>query len=251
MTELVRVLIVALSLAGGASVGVRVRGSVVDAMGAAIPRARIEVKTKDRVLFEGFADDDGKFSVPSAAGPSQVRISAPGFRQIVRTIDASKADVEMRPIRLEVADLGGVQVMALKSVKGILSMPAEPCDLVQSPTSFNGTTVVVRGRVRIDSEDFELTSECGGGIWLEYGRGPLQQPTIWCCGSMKPDDSAVVVEDDDFRKFDRLLRRPGKHDLMATVVGRVDVSPKGAYGHLGTSTARLVIQAVADVVPDR
>jgi hypothetical protein len=251
MPELLHVVIVALSLAGVASVEVRVRGSVVDAMGAVIPKARIELKTNDRVVFDGFTDEQGKFSVPSASWRLQIRISAPGFQQIVRTIDISEADVEMPDIRLEVADFGGIQVMAMTSVKGILSMPAKPCDVVQSPASFNGVTVVMRGRVRIDFEDFELTSECGGGIWLEYGRGPVLQPTIWCCGSMKPDDPAVVVQDNDFRKFDRLLRRPGKHGLMATLVGRVDVSPKGGYGHLGASTARLVIQAVADVIPDR
>jgi hypothetical protein len=58
-------------------------------------------------------------------------------------------------------------------------------ETAMDPDRFNGKIVTIRGRVKIAFEDFELsTTECKGreidSIWLEYGKGPKKQPTIWC-----------------------------------------------------------------------
>jgi hypothetical protein len=121
--------------------------------------------------------------------------------------------------------------------------------------------------VQIAFEDFELSAEtCEGGkidgIWLEYGRGPKKQPTIWCCGDLTPRDPLVLVQDNEFRRFHRLLtakKRAGR--ITATLAGRfdsVETEPCpgdskarccgfGNFGHFGMACGRLVIQRVSDV----
>jgi hypothetical protein len=150
------------------------------------------------------------------------------------------------------------------------------CELAKTPETLNGKIVSVRGRVLIGFEEFMFsTADCASrkvnGIWLEYGRGPKRQPTIWCCGDMVPRDALAIVQNQEFQRFHRQLtaqsRRKGCHagechlyDVTATLTGRLDVAdlepgpkgtsvcPNGGFGHFGVSCARLVIESVSDVV---
>jgi hypothetical protein len=71
--------------------------------------------------------------------------------------------------------------------------------------------VTIRGRVGFDFEEFEVStqtctgSEPGLGIWLEYGSGPKSQPTVWCCGDLKPVDPLRLVQDREFKRFHRFI----------------------------------------------
>jgi hypothetical protein len=97
-------------------------------------------------------------------------------------------------------------------------------------------------------------------IWLEYGRGPKRQPTIWCCGDLASRDPIAVVQDASFKKFDRYLTaktgRKNSYEVTATLTGRLDTAASsdtsqrcaGGFGHLGMACSRLVIQSVAEVV---
>src|SRR6266404_6871741 len=87
---------------------------------------------------------------------------------------------------------------------------AAVCQIASHPLDYAGKLVRVRGRILIAFEQFELSSsECKPSIpdiiWLEYGRGPKRQPTIWCCGDLASHDSLGVVQDASFKKFDRYL----------------------------------------------
>jgi hypothetical protein len=133
----------------------------------------------------------------------------------------------------------------------------------------------IRGLVLLAFEEFRFSAdECQGhaidDIWLVYGRGPKNQPTIWCCGNLTPRHSLRVIQDKDFRDFHRKLteHRGGEsyavreeylYDVTATLTGIFEVLPAearavnnncfgGGFGHLGFSCARLVIQSVSDVV---
>jgi hypothetical protein len=95
------------------------------------------------------------------------------------------------------------------------------CDLVRSPTAFNGKLISVRAPVQIAFENFGLSvSNCAEAkvvfIWLEYGRGPNKQPTTWCCGDMVPRDPLTLTQGSEFHRFHRLLtaekRATGCHD---------------------------------------
>lgn len=152
------------------------------------------------------------------------------------------------------------------------------CEIAASPERFNGKLVRLRDRIAIGFEQFELlTTGCTArridNVWLEYGRGPKRQPTIWCCGDMVPRDPLKLLQNSAFRKFHYYLtaRASGsrlgedyKYRVTATLLGRVDAVPTepcpsgkgaccktGGYGHFGASCARLVIQSVADVVGER
>jgi hypothetical protein len=151
------------------------------------------------------------------------------------------------------------------------------CELAKEPSSYKGKIVTVRGRVLIDFEDFELsTDSCDGRnigrLWLEYGNGPKRQPTTWCCGDMTPRDPLRLIQNSDFRKFHRLLTAQRSeagcyesdcylYEVTASITGRVDsISTKPCrdgnrrccaepgFGHLGVFCSRLVIQSLSDVV---
>jgi hypothetical protein len=145
------------------------------------------------------------------------------------------------------------------------AQPVTPCDLARDPQSFNGKIVRFTATILIGFEQFEvLTANCGGrkadSIWLEYGRGPKHQPTIWCCGNIDPSDELTLVQDAEFRKFHRLLTARREAQVNATLVGRFDSAPSSicpdgvhncctqALGHFKLSCARLVIQSVAGAV---
>ena len=84
------------------------------------------------------------------------------------------------------------------------------CGLVKSPEGYNHEIIAVRARINIAFENFTLSpSDCGDGkfdaVWLEYGKGPKSQPTIWCCGDMVPRDSLVLVQNAEFHRFHQYL----------------------------------------------
>jgi hypothetical protein len=125
---------------------------------------------------------------------------------------------------------------------------AEPTDitlrgLTAHPVENNGKLVRTSGRVFIEFERFELCAE-SNCIWLEYGSGPKTQPTTWCCGDLTPRDPLKLIQDSQFRRFDRSLR--SQESLSATMTGRFDACESGpCFGHMGMSSkARLVIQSV-------
>jgi hypothetical protein len=137
---------------------------------------------------------------------------------------------------------------------------AAVCQIASHPLDYAGKLVRVRGRILIAFEQFELNaSECKTAtpkmIWLEYGRGPKRQPTIWCCGDLASRDPIAVVQDSNFKKFDWYLTAKTKYEVTATLTGRLDTAANadrsvrcGGFGHLGIACSRLVIQSVADVV---
>jgi hypothetical protein len=141
---------------------------------------------------------------------------------------------------------------------------ATVCQIATHPLDYAGKLVRVRGRILIAFEQFELSSsECKPSIpdriWLEYGRGPKRQPTIWCCGDLASRDPIAVVQDTNFKKFDQYLTaktgRKNRYEVTATLTGRLDTAASadgsgrcGGFGHLGIACSRLVIQSVADVV---
>jgi hypothetical protein len=156
--------------------------------------------------------------------------------------------------------------------------PSPFCETAMDPDRFNGKIVTIRGRVKIAFEDFELsTTECKGreidSIWLEYGKGPKKQPTIWCCGDLTPKDAQIVlIQNKEFRSFHRYLTAQRRtkgcyfgqcylYSVTATLTGRLDAVPavtcpvgtsqcpkQRGFGHFGMFTARLVIESVSDVV---
>jgi hypothetical protein len=160
--------------------------------------------------------------------------------------------------------VAGGQTVASKS------KPIPVCEVAERPDQFNSTIVSIRGLVLFGSEEFKFSAqECQNrkidDIWLEYGRGPKNQPTTWCCGDPTPRDSLRLIEDRNFREFDRKLtahkgREKYLYDVTATLSGRFEAVPPcagdasarccpgGGFGHFGFSCARLVIQAVSDVV---
>jgi hypothetical protein len=172
-------------------------------------------------------------------------------------------------------------VVVLTATFGVLFGQTTPvkatvCEIVKDPQRFQGELVSVHDRVRISFENFELSAaECKDqqidGIWLEYGKGPKRQPTIWCCGDLTPRDPLVLVQNSEFRRFHHFLTAEKRtkgcyrwqcyaYQVTATLTGRIDaVVPTpcpngssccfgGGFGHFGMSCARLVIQSVADVV---
>ena len=148
------------------------------------------------------------------------------------------------------------------------------CGLIQNPDQFNGKMVTVRGQIEIDFEDFGLaTRECherkADGIWLEYGRGPKNQPTVWCCGDLTPVDPLRLVQNGEFKRFHRFITARltdcdgygcNRYAVTATLTGRLDsvatvlcpdgksrCPEKGGFGHFGGSSVRLMIRSVANV----
>jgi hypothetical protein len=155
---------------------------------------------------------------------------------------------------------------------------ATVCEVAGHPDQFAGKIMSIRGLVLLAFEDFSFSAkECQGrkidDIWLEYGRGPKNQPTTWCCGDLTPRDSLQLIQDKNFRDFHRKLTAHGGkgpygarekylYDVTATLTGRFEIVPAEVrtadnnaqyclgygFGHFGLACARLVIQSVSNVV---
>jgi hypothetical protein len=141
-----------------------------------------------------------------------------------------------------------VTVLILIAMSWLGAEPPEVAlrDLTARPLDYSGKLVQTSGNVSIGFEYFILCVETceTGSTWLEYGRGPKKQPAIWCCGDLVPRDPLKLIQDSQFKLFDRYLR--AKEPLTATITGRFDACPSGpCFGHLGISShSRLVIQSV-------
>jgi hypothetical protein len=177
-----------------------------------------------------------------------------------------------------------MRLTGLCLVLAAATLSAEPvattvCEIAQSPGRFHGKLVTLHSRVLIAFEDFELSAaDCPkpkiDRIWLEYGKGPKSQPTVWCCGDTIPRDELTLVQNNDFRAFHRYLTaQRGKKgckkwqcysfSVTATITGRFDAAEtrscpngtgeccSGGFGHFGLSCGRLVIQGVSKVEAER
>ncbi len=136
--------------------------------------------------------------------------------------------------------------------------------------------ISIRGPIRIGLDEFELSAQdCPNrktdSIWLEYGRGPKKQPTVWCCGDMVPRDPLALLQNQEFWRFHHSLTSKKKtkecsdnycftNDVTATLTGRFEsvltvVCPDGkilcpageGFGHQGSFSTRVVIHQVADI----
>lgn len=148
------------------------------------------------------------------------------------------------------------------------------CQLKNDPAAYNHKLVEVTAFVSHDFEDFTLFEPmCPSwpAVWLEYG-GKAKSATMYCCGvtadKKRPQQMVVenipipLVEDDQFREFDKQIQPPfrsGRHGSIvhATLVGRFFAgerqrfakgNPWGGYGHMGCCTL-LAIQEIKSVAP--
>ena len=174
-----------------------------------------------------------------------------------------------------IAAVVALPIMAHGPTSSVEPIRTTLCEVARTPLQFNGKTIALRSPVEIGSESFGLSaSACTGRqvdfVWLEYGRGPKKQPTIWCCGDLTPRDSLPLVQDKEFDRFHHYLTAVKKtkgcdgcylYRVTATLTGRLDAvatepcpgdakarcCSAGGFGHLGFACARLVIGAVSDV----
>jgi hypothetical protein len=111
------------------------------------------------------------------------------------------------------------------------------CQLKNDPPAYNHKLVEVTGFVSHDFEDFTLfdpTCPSWPAVWLEYG-GKAKSGTMYCCRvtadrhrarQMVVENMPIpLVENDQFREFDKQIQPPfrsGRHGSVvhATVVGR-------------------------------
>jgi|ERR1039458_3121934 hypothetical protein len=148
------------------------------------------------------------------------------------------------------------------------------CQLKNDPPAFNHKLVEVTAFVSHDFEDFTVFDpNCSSWpeVWLEYG-GKVRSGTMYCCGVTadrnSPQQMVVenipipLVENDQFREFDRQIQPPfrsGRHGSIVhvTVVGRFFAgerqrfskgNPWGGYGHMGCCTL-IAIQEIKSVSP--
>ena len=282
-------MIVAIVLAGISSgQNVNISGLVVDPSRSVVPTATVTLTLNGAVIAATQTDQTGRFTV-RAVPPKRYEMSVEmrGFPSTVKTIDVSNGlDSDIGTVELR--SPGCIYVVEVRALPDITN--ADPgaskiplitlCDLMTDPERFNGAMITVRQRIEMAFEHFGLsvdgcTDHRIGGIWLEYGRGPKKQPTIWCCGDTTPSDRQIVLnQDDHFRRFHRYLTarrktkdRDGGHsylyEVSATLTGRFDAVPtktcsvgkslcpkNGGFGHFGSFPARLVIQSVSDVTAE-
>jgi hypothetical protein len=141
------------------------------------------------------------------------------------------------------------------------------CQLKSDPAKYNHKLIKVTGFIAHGFEDFSISDpDCPTwlGVWLEYG-GTRASGTVYCCGvpatRTRPKPLLVekipisLVDDELFRKFDKLLQRQPDSVVHATIVGRFFAGEQvkypagvswGGYGHMGCCSL-LVIQQVISV----
>ena len=149
---------------------------------------------------------------------------------------------------------------------------ATVCQLKSDPPAYNHKLVELTAFVSHDFEDFTLfdpTCPSWPEVWLEHG-GKVKSGTMYCCGVTadrnRPQPMVVenipipLIENDQFREFDKLIQPPFRSDrhgaiVHATVVGRFFAGkqihyPKatfwGGYGHMGCCSL-LAIQEIKSV----
>jgi hypothetical protein len=144
------------------------------------------------------------------------------------------------------------------------------CTLKNNPAAFNHKIVQVTGFASHGFEDFTFFDpNCPYSpmIWLEYG-GTAASGTIYCCGSSnartRPKELVVegvsipLVDDEQFRRFDKLIHDEADTVVHLTIVGRFFAGQRdpnaggsgnwGGYGHFGCCSS-LAIQRVVSLDP--
>ena len=171
-----------------------------------------------------------------------------------------------------------VLLIVLISVKGVIEGPQTPaeaavkvsvCELKNDPAKYNRKLVEVTGFVSHGFEDFGLfdpTCAEWPQTWLDYG-GAKESNTMYCCGvtsgQVRPKQISVegisipLIDDDQFKAFDQVIRTGGDTLVRATIVGRYFAGRQtkypngtvwGGYGHMGCCTL-LMIQQVLSIDP--
>lgn len=141
------------------------------------------------------------------------------------------------------------------------------CQLQTDPAKYNHKLIKITGFISHGFEDFAIFDpECESrqGIWLEYG-GTKASNTMYCCGVVpghsRPENITVeniqvpLVDDDQFKKLELILKKRYDTVMHATIVGRFFSGEKvkypggehwSGYGHAGCCML-LVIQQVMSV----
>lgn len=141
------------------------------------------------------------------------------------------------------------------------------CRLKNDPAAYNHKLIEVTGFISHGFEDFTLFDpSCSSrfDVWLEYG-GTAASGTMYCCGvtaeRRRPKQLVVegipipLIDDEQFREFDKLLQRRPDSVVRATIVGRFFSGEQvkypagtfwGGYGHMGCCSL-LAIQQVISV----
>src|SRR5215472_6065022 len=224
---------------------VRISGRVVDECWSPLFRVAVTLRKPGKTgsAETALTNDHGEFGLlPVEAGIYDLRFEATG-KLVVKTIEVSDGtDLDLGEI---VLNQNSMYCPQSQSVPYKLSTVAQSldetglCELLQHPDRFNHEILTVRARIKIAFEDFEAdVTDCGrgiiGAVWLEYGRGPKRQPTIWCCGDMTPRDPLEMIQNDAIREFHRYLtaqRTPCtgggcyKYQVTTTLTGRFDTVP--------------------------
>lgn len=171
----------------------------------------------------------------------------------------------------------GALASAQTPVPGVAAAEEQPatvtiCQLKSDPAAYNHKLVEVTGFVSHAFEDFTVfdpTCASWPGVWLEYG-GKAKSGTMYCCGvtadrhrpkELKVEDISIpLIDNDQFREFDKLIQPPFRSGVHGSIVhatlvgrffsGRLIKYPKatfwGGYGHMGCCTL-LAIQEVKSV----
>jgi hypothetical protein len=144
------------------------------------------------------------------------------------------------------------------------------CKLKNDPAAYSHKLVEMEGFISHGFEDFTFFDpNCpySPTIWLEYG-GTAASGTIYCCGPSnarsRPKELVVdgvsipLVDNEQFRQFDKLIHDESDTVVYATVIGRFFSGEKqhypsggwgwGGYGHLGCCSL-LAIQQILAVDP--
>jgi hypothetical protein len=272
---------------------INISGRVIDATGKPLPKvdATLKIAGTSDITATAETDPKGIYHFTGVlSGAYDLYFENKDFRPAslldMKTVagkNATPSDVVMHwymgeynpPTPDHLADMPGTPTMAATTDE---PFPTPLCETAINPEAFNGTIVTIRGRIQIAFEDFELSAAvCKGhkidGIWLEYGKGPKKQPTIWCCGDIAPRDAQVaLIQDKEFHSFHRYLTAQRRtkgcyfgqcylYSVTATLTGRLDAVPtltcpagtsqcpkQRGFGHFGMFSARLVIQSVPDVI---
>jgi hypothetical protein len=145
----------------------------------------------------------------------------------------------------------------------VLSLAETPekitaCKLKADPAAYRHKLVEIAGFISYGFEDFTFFDpNCpySPEIWLEYG-GTAASGTIYCCGpsgaKSRPKELIVdrvsipLIDDKQFRQFDKLIHDEGDTLVHATIVGRFfpgererDANGKSGnwsgYGHFGVA----------------
>jgi hypothetical protein len=106
------------------------------------------------------------------------------------------------------------------------------CQLLNDPAAYNHKLVEVTGFFSHGFENSTVSDpgcESRNGVWLEYG-GTSATGTMYCCGvtaeQSRPDQLVVkdipipLVDDGEFRKFDKVIQSRPDSIVRSTVVGR-------------------------------